>query len=645
PWGDAAFSEARRRDVPVLLSVGYAACHWCHVMEHESFEDSGTADLMNDNFVSIKVDREERPDIDSIYMDAVQTMTGQGGWPMTVFLTPGGEPFYGGTYYPPEPRGGLPSFKQVLVAITETWQKRRDDVETQGQRLVEHIGSIASLEQSREPISSELLEGALQKLQSSFDEQFGGFGTAPKFPQPMVVEFLMRMGNREHRPAVEMALRTLAAMASGGMFDQLGGGFARYSVDAAWIVPHFEKMLYDNALLLRSYARGFVLSDLARFRDVADATAEWMLREMRDPQGGFYSSLDADSEGEEGKFYTWTLDEVGAAAGDDAEVAIEHFGFTSEGNFEGRNIPVFAAEPDDVDALHRARQALFDAREQRVRPGTDTKVLASWNSLAVAALAEAGAGLDRPHWVAAAVEAMEFVFGRLRRDGRLLRSYRRSDDGREVVNHLGTADDYAYALEACIALYEATLDPRWIDEARWCADQALRLFLDDPAGGFFTTGSDAEALVVRPKDLFDNAVPSANSVLALELQRLALITGDTSYQKSALDAMRLLRDLVDRSPLAFGHMLCAMDFYTGDPIEIVIVGRDEPGPLIGAVRSRFVPNKVLVAASEPNEADAARVPLFEGRLNPDRPTAYVCRQGTCKLPVHTPEDLLEQIYA
>ena len=643
PWGDEAFGEARRRDVPILLSIGYAACHWCHVMERESFEDEATAELMNAGFVSIKVDREERPDVDSVYMDAVQAMTGQGGWPMTVFLTPARVPFYGGTYFPPKPRHGMPSFQQLLGAITETWRARRDEVEERGTQLVEHIGQVGSLVPSGEAITTNLLEEALGGFSDNFDLQFGGFGGAPKFPHPMNVDFLLRLARRGNDEAAQLSIKTLGAMSAGGMFDQLAGGFARYSVDATWTVPHFEKMLYDNAQLLRTYARAFATTDILRFRDVAEMTVSWLLSEMRDEAGGFYSSLDADSEGVEGKFYVFGLGEVRDVLGEDAAVAIEHFGITAEGNFEGANIPTYAAEPSEVDALLRARAKLLEHRNSRIRPGTDTKVLSSWNALTAAALAEAGALLGRSAWVRVAIETMEFVTSSMIVDDRLMRSYKH-DDGRGQVKHLGVAEDYAFYLEAALALWETTFDQRWLERARWAADRGIDLFEDKDKGGFFTTGGDAEGLVVRPKDLFDNAVPSANSVFALELQRLALLTGERTYDEVALGAMQLVRDVAPRSPLGFGTMLGAYEFYAGDSVEIVIVG-DESRELVDAAHTSYVPSKVLIAVERPAADDARRIPLLEGRTDIDQATAFVCRRGICNLPVGDVQSMLNQIHS
>ena len=630
PWGPEALEKARSEDKPIFLSIGYAACHWCHVMERESFEDPSTAQLLNDGFVAIKVDREERPDLDAIYMDAVQAMTGQGGWPMSVFLTPDGAPFYGGTYFPPEDRYGMPSFRRLLTAISETWRDRRSEAELQGKRLVEHLDPLGKLAPSEDPIGKEILRAAARALEQSFDEQWGGFGNAPKFPQPMTIDLLHRLERSGFVGSAAMATHTLDAMAAGGMFDQLGGGFARYSVDRYWLVPHFEKMLYDNAQLLRTYARSWLLTSNERHRRVANMTADWMLRELRDPGGGFWSSLDADSEGEEGRFYVWTVDEVRRALGADADLAIERWGFSESGNFEGRNIPVHAADIENDD-VERVRRGLLEERERRVRPATDTKVLTSWNGLAAAALAEAGTHLGRPDLVTAGIEAADFVLSTMRLEGRLMRAYR---DG--VVKHLGFAEDYAAMLEAVLALHEATLDTRWLNEAVVLADASLELFHDDDRGGFFTTGNDAETLITRGKDLIDNAMPSANSLFASALQRLSLLTGDGRYESAALGTLRLIRGALDRSPLAFGTALAAIDLYLGDPIEIVILRGEGTDALVDKVRSKWLPNSVLMVADEGEEGFL----LADRHTIDGRATAFVCRRGVCKMPVTEPDALV-----
>ena len=636
PWGEEALARAKDEDKPILLSVGYAACHWCHVMEHESFEDEATAGVMNEHFVCIKVDREERPDIDAVYMEAVQTMTGHGGWPMTVFLTPEGTPFYGGTYFPPEDRHGLPAFKKLLSAVADAWTEKRADVESQGRSLVDHLDPLSRLQPSDDPLTADILSEAFKGLKASFDEVYGGFGVAPKFPQPFTVDLALRLARRGFEGAGEMAVRTLDAMASGGIFDQLGGGFHRYSVDRFWVVPHFEKMLYDNALLLRTYARAWQETRSPLHRQIAQMTATWMLREMRDPDGGFWSSLDADSEGVEGRFYVWSVDEVREVLGPDAEAAIEHWGLSAEGNFEGSNIPVRATSEVDTETIERARETLLAHRSERIRPGTDDKVLTAWNGLAAAGLAEAGDALGQPEWIEAAADAIGFVLETLRVDGRLMRSYRRG-----LVKHLGFAEDYAAILDACLALLEATGDPRWLESARWAADESVKLFGDAQTGGFFTTGEDAERLIARSKDVIDNAVPSANAVFALQLQRLSLVTGDRDHETRALEVMRLLRRPMASSPLAFAHLLEALDFYTGEPLEIVIVGdhADEVEPLRRVVLERFRPNKVLITATGNARWD---VPLLEGRTGPET-RAYVCRNGVCDLPVATASELADRL--
>jgi hypothetical protein len=653
PWGAEALGRARREDRPILLSIGYAACHWCHVMERESFEDPATAALMNEHFVSIKVDREERPDLDAIYMDAAQAMTGHGGWPLTVFLTPDGRPFYAGTYFPNEDRHGMPAFTKVLAAIAETWTSRRDDAETQAQRVVDAIARAGTLDGSSEPLSEGVVAGAFRGLRSAFDPRWGGFGQAPKFPQPMNLEFVLRAHLRGTPGAMEMLRLTLDRMAAGGIHDQVGGGFHRYSTDERWHVPHFEKMLSDNAQLARLYVRAWQVTGVERYREVATRTCDYLLREMRQPDGGFSSSQDADSEGVEGRFFAWSWDELVAAVGEPVASAL---GAMPSGNWEGSNVPWMPHPLEgvadeyglDVAELEReveaARAALFEIRERRVHPATDDKVLAGWNGLAISALAEAGRALGEPSYVDAAVTAAGFVLANLRDgSGRLLRSWRR---GR--VSGPAFADDHALMAEACLVLYETTFDPRWFEEARGLADELLRLFHDEDRGGFFQVGADAEALVVRAKELYDNAVPSGNSVAADVLQRLAHLTGEPAYERAALSALRLVRDAMTRAPTGFGHALSALDLYLGPVREVAILGAPDDKATRALVDEvlvkRYLPNHVLAVASPDDGPAIDAVPLLHERTALDgRPTAYVCERFTCQLPVIEPEALADQL--
>ncbi len=653
PWGEEALERARREDKPILLSIGYAACHWCHVMEQESFEDPDTAAQMNDHFVSIKVDREERPDVDAIYMDAVQAMTGGGGWPLTAFLTPEGEPFYAGTYFPNEDRHGLPAFRRILTSISDAWEHRREEVITQGKRIVDAIERSGFASGSNEPLSDEILREAFDGLRRSFDHRWGGFGGAPKFPQPMTLEFLLRCRLRGYDGALEMIQTTLDRMAGGGVYDQVGGGFHRYSTDAMWHVPHFEKMLYDNAQLARLYTRSWQVTGNALYRRVAAETCEYLLREMRHPDGGFFSSQDADSEGVEGKFFAWSYDELASAVGNDVTTA---FGATPSGNWEGANVlwrpyPARAVaeelgiEPDEFEReVDAGRATLFEIRERRVRPATDDKVLAAWNGLAVSALAEAGRVFGEPRYVDAAGRAADFVLANLRDpSGRLLRSWREGRAGRP-----GYADDHALMAEACLTLYETTLELRWFEAARPLADDLLRLFWDRERGGFFQTGSDAEQLVVRPKELFDNAVPSGNSAAADVLQRLALLTGEPEYERVGVSALRLLRNQLARAPSGFGHALTALDLYVSHVPEVAVIGDPTGADTLALVAEvttkRFLPNHVLAVAAADDGRARERIALLRDRvLVGGRATAYVCERFVCKLPVGQPGDLAAQL--
>ena len=636
-WGEEAFLVARRERKPVLLSVGYAACHWCHVMAHESFEDPETARLMNEHFVNIKVDREERPDVDAIYMDALQAMSGHGGWPMTVFLTPEGEPFYAGTYFPPEDRHGMPGFRRVLLGVAEAWRDRREELAGQGKRVVEVISQAAR--GSTDPLTEDLLREAVRGLRQAFDTEWGGFGRAPKFPQPMTLEVLLRAHLRGYEGALEMVTVTLDRMASGGIYDQLGGGFHRYSTDRVWLVPHFEKMLYDNAQLARLYARAWQVTRRDRYRDVATETLDYLLREMRQPEGGFSSAQDADSEGVEGKFFAWSWDELVEVAGQ--EVA-EWLGASPGGNWEGTNV-LRRTRDEPPEGWGEARRRLMASRERRVRPETDDKVLASWNGLAISALAVAGRALGRSEYVDTATHTADFVLTALRReDGRLLRAWRQGRTSGPAYS-----DDHALLAGACLDLYETTFDVRWFEEARRLADDLVRLFHDPEAGGFFQTGSDAETLVIRPQELADNAVPSGNSVAAEVLQRLSLFTGEAEYESAGLSALRIVRDLMARAPSGFGHALCALDLYLSASREIAILGDlsdERTRSLVEAVWERYLPNVVLAVGSPGDDRAAKTVPLLAGREQVDgQPAAYVCERFACRMPVTEPEALTGQL--
>ena len=603
-WGDEALERARAEDKPILLSIGYAACHWCHVMEHESFEDPATAELMNERFVNVKVDREERPDLDAIYMDAVVALTGHGGWPMTVFLTPDREPFFGGTYFPPEPRHGLPSFGQVLEAVADAYRERRGDVTRQAASLVDAIRVSGQTEPSREPLTSAILAEAVRGLRAQFDPQWGGFGGAPKFPPASTLEFLLRWDE------LDMARKTLDGMAAGGMYDLVGGGFHRYSVDRRWLVPHFEKMLYDNALLAPAYLHAWVVTGEERYRRVAEQTLEYVLRELRLPEGQFASAQDADTEGVEGLTFTWA---PGEGAPEELLQPFEHGRFVLRG---------------ELDEETRAR--LFELRAERPKPLRDDKAIAAWNGMAVAALAEAGRRLGRDDFVAAAVDAAEFLLGPLLDDdGRLFRTNRA---GRSKGT--GYLEDYAHVANGLYELHVATGEARWLLEAYRLALLAVELFADDERGGFFLAPAHGEPLVARTKDLDDHPTPSGNSMLAYILLRLARIYGDDELERRAVGVFRLVRDALPRAPTAFGWMLCALDLHFSPPREIAILGGPDSDVARAALQG-FDPNAVV--AFGPAEG----VPLLEGKTLVDgRPAVYVCERFACLAPVTEPEELV-----
>ena len=610
PWGEEALERARREDKPILLSIGYAACHWCHVMAHESFEDDDTAALMNERFVNVKVDREERPDLDSLYMDAVVAMTGHGGWPMTVFLLPSGEPFLGGTYFPPEPRHGMPAFRQLLVAVSDAYRERREDVGRQAGALVEALQKAAAATPSADPLTQSLLGEATRTLKRQFDPEWGGFGGAPKFPPASVLEFLLRRHVRAaDEDALEMVTRTLDGMAAGGMYDVLGGGFHRYSVDQRWLVPHFEKMLYDNALLAPAYLHGWLVTGEERYREVAEETLDYMLRELRLPEGGFASAQDADTDGVEGLTFTWTEDE-----GVPAELLqpFEH----------GRSIL-----RGDLDEDLKRR--LFQIRERRPKPLRDDKAIAAWNGLALAALAEAGRRLDRADFLEAARELAEFLLGPLSdQDGRLHRSWRA---GR--ARNPGYLEDYADVANGLYELHIATGELRWLLEANRLARLAVELFADSEHGGFFLSAVDAEKLIARRKEFDDHPTPSGNSMLAYALLRLGRVWGDDELERQAAGVLRLIRDTIPRAPSAFGHALSALDLYLSAPRELAVIGAPDD-EVARAALTGFDPNSVV--AFGPSE----EVPLLAGKGFVDgRPAVYVCERFACRAPVTEPARL------
>jgi uncharacterized protein YyaL (SSP411 family) len=656
-WGPEALERARAEDRPILLSVGYSACHWCHVMEHESFEDPATAAIMNEHYVNIKVDREERPDIDSIYMSAVQQMTGHGGWPMTVFITPGGAPFYGGTYYPPEPRHGLPSFRQILRAVAEAWRERRADVDQSAEHMAEALRQSGELRAASGTLDASILDRAFRSLSSRFDSAWGGMAGAPKFPQPLTLEFLLRTWKRTGNPdAMRFLDVTLRRMAAGGMYDHVGGGFARYSVDAHWLVPHFEKMLYDNALLARLYTHAWQATGDEAHRTVAEDVLAWVTREMTSPEGGFYSALDADSEGGEGKFYVWTPGEIDSILGaEDGALVRAYYGVTEAGNFEGHNILHAWRSMDEVaaeqgisverlrDALDRARPRLYDERAKRVWPGRDDKVLTSWNAMMLHAFAEAARAFESHEYRRIAITSAEFLVGRLRtEDGRLARTYK---DGRAKIP--GFLEDHALLADALVAVYETTWDERWLREARTLADQVLQSFWDEEQGIFFDTAADAEQLVIRPRDLFDNATPSGNSAAVNALLRLAELVGHERYSRVARRVLESLADTMARVPAGFGHLLSALDFHLATPTEVAFVGTPgeaDTDALLRVVGRAYLPNTVTALRRADGGGDEELIPLLRGRTTREgRATAYVCERFACQQPVTDPAALAAQL--
>ena len=645
-WGAEALEKARAEDKPILLSIGYSACHWCHVMEHESFENEEIARLMNDQFVNIKVDREERPDLDQIYMNAVQMMTGQGGWPMTVFLTPEGVPFYGGTYFPPEDRYQMPGFRRVLASVAEAYRARPAEITQTAETMRQQLAHLAVSTSSNEVLTTDLLDSAYPRIARAYDKVNGGFGSAPKFPPAMTLEFFLRTYHRTGRAGIlEMVQETCRKMAHGGIYDQLGGGFHRYSTDAKWLVPHFEKMLYDNALLSRLYLHLYQVTHDQFARRIAEETLDYVLREMTDKGGGFYSTQDADSEGHEGKFFVWSRDEIDRALGKaDCALFCAYYDVTAAGNFEGLNILHVTQPAEEVAAdfnvsiehlnevLDRGRKLLFQIREQRIKPGRDEKILTAWNGLMLASLAEASVILDRDDFREAAVRNADFVLANMQKEGLLLRTFK---DGVAKLN--GYLEDYACFVDGLIILFEVTGKLHWLEQAVTLADKMIEEFWDDQDGGFYYTGKNHERLIVRLKDYLDNATPSGNSVAADVLFRLGQLTGNDAYGRKGITVLRLQSDPLVKYPSGFGRALCALDFYLSSPKEIAVIGDSDSGDtkaLLRAIWSRYVPNKVVAAASERDERAARLVPLLRERPKIEgKATAYVCDNYTCLAPV------------
>jgi len=659
PWGPEALTRAKLLDRPIFLSIGYAACHWCHVMERESFEDETTAAFLNDRFIAIKVDREERPDLDQIYMGAVQTLTGGGGWPMSVFLTPEGRPFYGGTYYPPEPAHGLPSFRQVLAGMDRAWREQRADLEQSAAQLVARLQANQGAAAGTDAPTPAMLDAAVERLEQGFDHEQGGWGGAPKFPQPMTIEFLLRRAAAGDPRALPMARRTLDRMADGGVRDQLGGGFHRYATDAIWLVPHFEQMLYDNGQLARVYLHAWALTGDERYAEVATGTLTYVLRELTTNGGAFAASQDADTDGVEGATFTWTADEIRSVLGDEAALFSTAYGVTDDGNWEHVTIlsrvrptaelaTLYGAPAEEVDRrLAAARERLLQHRRSRPQPARDDKALAAWNGLAIGALADGARLLDAAgfdglagRYRTAAIRAAGAILdGLLGADGRLGRSWK---DGRATGQ--GVLDDYACLADGLLALYEATFDERWFTAARSLADAILDRFAD-PAGGFFDTASDHERLVTRPKDVQDNATPSGGAMACVVLLRLAAFTGDSRYRSAAERAITAVTPFAVRYPTAFAMWLQAMDLALGPIAEVAIVGDPlHPGTraLLEVAAGGYRPNRVVALLAD--DTRASQVPLLADRPRVDgRPTAYVCRDFACQLPVSDPDALRDQL--
>jgi len=661
PWGEEALAAARLLDKPILLSIGYSSCHWCHVMAHESFENEAIASVMNDGFINVKVDREELPDVDSIYMTAVQAMTGSGGWPLTVFITPDGQPFFGGTYFPPEDRPNMAGFPRVLAAVADAYANRRKELLENSQQVVNAIREQSTPQKHDGAVDESLIFGSFTHLVGTADMENGGTQGAPKFPQPMVYELLLRYWKRTGSSQVlDIVNLTLEKMAHGGIYDQIGGGFARYSVDETWLVPHFEKMLYDNAQLVSLYLHAYQATKKPLYKRVVEETLDYVAREMTHRAGGFYSASDADSDGVEGKFFVWTSDEIDSVLDSgDAEIAKAYWGVTDEGNFEGSNIlnlPMSQAEflsrsgqePADLIAdIERIRTLLYEARSKRVPPGIDDKILVSWNALMMKSLAEAGAVFERQDWIAAAEKNARLIFGQLRDDeGRLLHTWKATSDTDGEARILGYLDDHSYLIDALLTLYEATFDFNYVAEAKSLADQMIDRFWDPDWEVFYDTSLEHSKLLVRPRDVLDNALPSGGAVAAIALQRLSIFTGDSSYSAKAEDSMKALIPHMEQAPSMVTSWLAAVDFLRSSSQEIVLVGDPDDSVVMDMkreLRSTFQPNRVY-AGAHGEVSDDSLSPLLTGRTQINgKTTVYVCENYACKLPVTSVAEMVEQL--
>ncbi|MFB6346017.1 MAG: thioredoxin domain-containing protein [bacterium] len=652
-WGDEALTKAREEDKPIFLSIGYSACHWCHVMKRESFQDPETAELMNRWFVNIKVDREERPDLDEIYMQAVQAMAGRGGWPMSVWLTPDLKPFYGGTYFPAEPKQGMPDFRSVLKQVHETYEEKPDEIEKSASKLMGRLKDMETIGGGTDVPEETLLDQGYQQLSNRFDSSFGGFGEAPKFPRVMDLQLLLRLGGEERfSQAYSMVQSSLDAMMQGGIYDQVGGGFSRYSTDRQWLVPHFEKMLYDNAQLLEVYSEGYRLFDEEEYRRIAEQTYDYMIRDLGHDDGAFYSSQDAESEGEEGKYYVWDYEEFHEVLDEESDLLEDFWGVTPDGNFEGSNILNRTVSKEDFaeqngmdleefdEILETAKRKLLDVREERIKPHLDDKVLTNWNGLALAGCARAGFIFDNGDMVDRAASGINFIKDVMMQDGILYHTHRE-----DKTHTPGFLDDYAFTIKALLELFQATGDPDWLEDAQSLYDQAVGRFWDEEKGGFFYASADHDYLLVRSKNPQDKAEPSGNSEMVLNSLKLADLTGKTSYSDRAGETLAVFESQMRQSPNGLTRMLCGLHDYYSPSVETVVIGdRQQREELLEPLRETFLPGSVLYQA-DPSQVSEGDSVLLEGRLDSGEPTAYVCKDRTCQEPAHTAEEVTERLEA